>query len=135
MNKENLVNKGKDDNMEENLVNKGKDDTMEKLVFGLCAGRHAMPVNEYLFPHTIEDPFDFLALESVVHEKLKDADVVDLYVSGLTPVLMVVVNYCTYNGITLNLYHYNIATGDYVLQEVAHTSVWVYKRLDDYVGL
>jgi hypothetical protein len=91
---------------------------MSKKILGLCAGRHEMPVEEYLFPQVVEDPFNFDELEKAVHQKLKDADAVDLYVSGLTPVLMVVVNYCIYNAIETTLYHFDINSGEYVPQKL-----------------
>lgn len=108
---------------------------MEKVILGLCQGRHEMPVEDYIFPQVVENPFNFEALEDMVHQKLKDVQEVDLYVSGLTPVLMVAVNYCVFNAIDLTLYHFNITTGEYVPQKIAHTDVWVYKSLDERLGL
>lgn len=91
---------------------------MKYAKIGLCEGRHQMPVEEYIFPQVVENPFDFSELEKVVHEKLKDVKELDLYVSGLTPVLIAVVNYCVYNAISLTLYHFNLSTEEYVPQKL-----------------
>jgi hypothetical protein len=91
---------------------------MKYAKMGLCEGRHQMPVEEYIFPQVVENPFDFSELEKVVHEKLKDVKELDLYVSGLTPVLIVAVNYCVFNGIETTLYHFDINSGEYVPQKL-----------------
>ena len=99
---------------------------MKYAKIGLCEGRHQMPVEEYIFPQVVENPFDFHGLEKIVHEKLKDVKELDLYVSGLTPVLVTVINYCVYNAISLTLYHYDINSGKYVPQKlIIRREKWV----------
>jgi hypothetical protein len=85
---------------------------------GLCQGRHEMPVDDYIFEHTIKNPFDFKELEDIVHNKLMKVEKLDLYISGLTPILIVVVNYCITNAIDLTLFHYDIKSGEYMPQKI-----------------
>lgn len=82
---------------------------MEKkhLRFGAVAGRHNIPhIERYLF-EKVDDVFDFEHMRSVIFENLKDADSVDLYVTGLTVVVAEVIAFCAKNGIELTLWHYD----------------------------
>lgn len=92
---------------------------MTKLILALCEGRHEMPsqVNGSIFPNEV-DIFDFKGMKKLIHSKLKSCNELDLYVTGLTPALIEVVNYCVYHDIELTLYHFNRDTGDYVPQLV-----------------
>lgn len=115
---------------------------MEKLTVGLCAGRHQMPVQEYIFPEPISvfDPeaINYHAAEWVenhcgLHRRwgigLNQADNDDvlvfsgevelvLYVTGLTVATAAVIRACALNGVALTLMHYDPQRGEYYPQEV-----------------
>ena len=68
---------------------------MEQVInIGLCAGRHEMPVKDFIW-QKIDDPMDFQGLENHAKEWLKTQDLwqngdtptVNLYVTGLTVAL------------------------------------------------
>lgn len=84
----------------------------------LCKARHnhaEMDLLESVFPSTI-DPFDFTEMHETVCKKLANVDFLELYVTGLTPALVAVLNYCTWNGIPCKLWHFNKRTGQYTQQ-------------------
>ena len=61
-------------------------------VYGLISGRHAMPVEEYVFSE-IEDMFRFGELERVAMNNIvKTSDTFVLYVTGLTVATVSVIN-------------------------------------------
>ena len=111
-----------------------------KKVVGLCAGRHDIPVEGYIFDMEI-NPTDTKAIEKVAFEwveknctiikrygiGLNQADNEDvkiftsdtelvLYVTGLTIALAAVVKACIVNGIPLTLMHYDRERGEYFEQ-------------------
>ena len=114
----------------------------EKIMVGLCAGRHEMPVSEYIFDE-VEDVLDFKAISDRIFYFLRDrvgfsvtpgcginqADYVDievfrgdkelvLYVTGLTSLTAEVIRLCALHGISLTLMHFNRETGEYVPQHI-----------------
>lgn len=89
---------------------------MKKLM-GLCAGRHEIPVREYIFPNEL-DPLDIKGMEMQAREKLAGTSELILYVTGLTVALVAVVNVCRELNIKLTLMHYDRTSGDYYPQEV-----------------
>ena len=96
---------------------------MKKNIFELCKGRHSTPADKAIFSNEI-NPFDFVGMEKACKETLghiQPCDVVELYVTGLTPALVTVINYCLENGINLKLYHFNRDTNDYVSQWITGT--------------
>lgn len=108
------------------------------VVVGLCAGRHDMPVEEFIFPQVV-DPTDFRGMEFVVgdfiksrvgiHEEIQsdtggefevtfgDRPLV-VYVTGLTACVVAVVKVCMFYGVDLTLMHYDRASGGYLPQVV-----------------
>lgn len=89
-------------------------------VFGLCAGRHEMPCTEFIFQE-VKDPFDFNLLNKTIEEKLKNInsnEKITIYVTGLTVLLTSVLEYCFKNNIKVELKHFNIATQEYVSQDI-----------------
>ena len=113
---------------------------MMKKVVGLCAGRHDLPVEGYIFNREI-DPTDTKAIEKVAFDwvvencaitrkygiGLNQADNEDvkvftsdtelvLYVTGLTIALAAVIKACMVNGVMLTLMHYNRELNDYFEQ-------------------
>lgn len=115
---------------------------MEKLTVGLCAGRHQMPVQEYIFaePISVFDPQQindyasaWVVTKCGIHQKwgigLNQADSEDvrvftgevelvLYVTGLTVATAAVIRACALNGVALTLMHYDPQRGEYYPQEV-----------------
>jgi hypothetical protein len=71
-----------------------------------------------------EQIFDFDYHKKIIHNRLKDyttmhqAAVIELYVTGLTPLLISVLNYCRLFNISLTLYHYDSSINRYVAQSV-----------------
>lgn len=86
--------------------------------FGVCAGRHTMPVEEYIFGEEI-NPTDYAGMYASAWEKIPaDADEVDLYITGLTAATLAIVAVCQARNISLNAYHYDRDTGEYLCQRV-----------------
>nr|DAJ83426.1 MAG TPA: hypothetical protein [Bacteriophage sp.] len=89
-------------------------------VYGLVSGRHAMPVEEYIFTE-IEDMFSFFDLEVKALSSIeKTSDLLVLYVTGLTVATVSVLNVAKklgYKDVVLK--HYNRDNGLYESQ-------WVY---------
>jgi hypothetical protein len=66
-----------------------------------------------------EQIFDFDWHKKIIHQVLSpNLRALTLYVTGLTPVLVSVINYCALFNISLTLYHYNVNTNSYVTQSV-----------------
>jgi len=116
---------------------------MEKVLVGLIKGRHAMPVNQFIFNETIENVHDydsmartileFLAKEIGIVNKyapalnqydytdvlcLQGAKELVVYVTGLTCVTAELIRCCALNGVNLTLMHYDNATQNYVAQRI-----------------
>lgn len=93
---------------------------VEADVYGLISGRHAMPVDEYVFDE-IEDMFRFFDLEVKALSSIeKTSDLLVLYVTGLTVATISVINVAKklgYKDVVLK--HYNRDNGLYESQ-------WVY---------
>ena len=93
---------------------------VEADVYGLISGRHAMPVEEYVFDE-IEDMFRFFDLEVKALSSIeKTSDLLVLYVTGLTVATISVINVAKklgYKDVVLK--HYNRDSGLYECQ-------WVY---------
>lgn len=113
------------------------------VVVGLCAGRHDMPVGEFIFPTEV-DPTDFEGMQHTVDafldnrvgthlsnygtrfndNELSDIEVTTgdrplvVYVTGLTACVAAVIRGCVYRGIELTLMHYDRTTGAYLPQVV-----------------
>lgn len=92
----------------------------KRYAFGVCAGRHEMPVQEFVFGETV-DPTRPVKLYNTAYDKIpEDAEHIDLYVTGLTPATLAIVAVCANRGISLTAYNYNRETGKYMPQEVLH---------------
>lgn len=93
---------------------------VEADVYGLISGRHAMPVEEYVFDE-IEDMFRFFDLEVKALSSIeKTSDLLVLYVTGLTVATISIINVAKklgYKDVVLK--HYNRDNGLYESQ-------WVY---------
>lgn len=89
-----------------------------KYEFGLCSGRHDIPVKDYIFGE-IEDPTNFDALRAQALAVIPlDADEVTVYVTGLTPALLAVIGVCQDREVTMNAMNYDRVSGEYKQQGV-----------------
>lgn len=105
------------------------------VIVGLCAGRHDMPVGEFIFPTEV-DPTDFRAMSRTVDAfldarvgthlsnygtRFNDNEMSDIEVTtGNHPLIVYVTGLtaCVYRGIELTLMHYDRTTGGYLPQAV-----------------
>lgn len=74
-----------------------------------------------IFENTIQPTqiFDFDYHKKIIHEKLSTGDKqLILYVTGLTPLLISVLNYCKLFNISVLLYHYDTGSNSYRAQSV-----------------
>ena len=87
--------------------------------YGLIKGRHALPVDNYIFEEDIKNVRDLEAMYNVVSEKLNvinKKEALEVYVTGLTVALTVVIRYCINNNINLILWHYDREKDNYYAQ-------------------
>lgn len=106
---------------------------------GLCAGRHDIPVTEYIFDK-VEDVTDFKTLSQQAFRFVQKScnlrttwgagvnqtdytdvqivrgDHLDVVVTGLTACTTAVMYACACNGVNLTLWHYDRNTDGYVPQ-------------------
>lgn len=94
--------------------------TVREIYVALCESRHEIPaaINGSIYPREISDPMNFGLLREIARDILNPAfmqgvTTVNVYVTGLTPALLTVINYCRECGVTCVTWHYNSATGEY----------------------
>jgi hypothetical protein len=66
----------------------------------------------------VVDVFDYDLHKKIIHKKLKDCKYLALYVTGLTQLLVSVLNYCRLFDIDVTLYHYDVDSNRYRCQSV-----------------
>ena len=91
--------------------------------FGMCKGRHEMPVNKYIFGYTIRHPSNVKRLDALVEKKFQQLNIMPydeilLYTTGLKVALISIINYCKKNNIKLTLMHYDKYAHRYYKQVV-----------------
>lgn len=120
---------------------------MEEIRVGLVRGRHALPVDKYIFNEELSFPLDYKKLDETVMDFInenvgiglargmgidRELDwgelVCDLirtgrkelvvYVTGLTACTASVIKACACNGISLTLMHFDPTTGEYSPQVI-----------------
>lgn len=120
---------------------------LETIKVGLIAGRHALPVDEYIFNEELSFPLDYEKIDetvmSFITEKVgvgitrgigidREPDygelVCDLirtgckklvvYVTGLTPCTASLIKVCACNGVSLTLMHFDPTTKKYSPQVI-----------------
>lgn len=102
----------------EDLYHRAFDIIHPTYTFGVCAARHEMPVKEFIFDEIIR-PTDTVGMYNEANKKIPaDAEHINLYITGLTPATLAIVNVCYKRGITLTAYNYNRETGRYQPQRV-----------------
>lgn len=99
---------------------------IQESVFGLCEGRHEIKdVSTYIFPNNFfqnsTDIFNFSRMQNQIHSILKNQSAIKLYVTGFTPALIEVINYCNFNSIKLILMHFDRDTQSYLPQTIYQT--------------
>lgn len=85
--------------------------------FELCKGRHQTPANEAIFENTI-NPTNICKLDYVAWQKIHRYEAIELYVTGMTPALIAVLNIAAREHISVVLWHYDRETGEYFSQVV-----------------
>ena len=85
----------------------------------LCASRHSVPdaVDGAIF-EKIDDPMNFMALRRMAWGRLAPlfndgVKIVNIYVTGLTPALLTVINICREHDVMVNTWHYDNVSNTY----------------------
>ena len=66
----------------------------------------------------VVDIFDYDLHKKIIHSKLQNCKHIALYVTGLTQLLISVLNYCKLFNIEVTLFHYDVDTNRYRSQSV-----------------
>lgn len=97
---------------------------IEEVRVGMIAGRHDLPVDNYIF-EKIENVFSFKTIRSKVVQFIKENFKYEdsfksliVYVTGLTPVIAEIVSVCVRSHIALTLMHYDKYSGKYIPQYI-----------------
>ena len=89
---------------------------MTTYTLGLCAGRHDLPVSDFIFyDGDITFPINPTALLDTVATKLNFVnfgDKLDVYVTGLTPAT--VIKFCSIRGIKLTLKQFDRDSNSFI---------------------
>ena len=90
------------------------------MTYVLVNGRHSHKDidNVPAIFNDVTDVFDYDLHKKIIHSKLKNCDTLALYVTGLTQLLISVLNYCRLFNIEVTLYHYDIDSNRYRTQSV-----------------
>ncbi len=101
----------------------------EVIKLGLVAGRHPLPVDQYIVSEELTSRLTQLLEEGnydgithLVHSQLKvlldnEGDVkVELYITGLTAVALAALSWCNANGVEVVAMNYDRETGKYLSQ-------------------
>lgn len=91
---------------------------MTTFTFGLCAGRHDLPVSDFIFSDgDVTFPINPTALLDTAAMNLRHlykGDKLVVYVTGLTPATVAIIKYCSINGIKLTLKHFDRDSNSYI---------------------
>lgn len=91
---------------------------MTTFTLGLCAGRHDLPVSDFIFADgDITFPINPTALFNIAAIKLRDLNYGDklvVYVTGLTPAVVAVIKYCSIRNVKLTLKHFDRDSNSYI---------------------
>lgn len=98
---------------------------MLKISVGTVSGRHQLPVQEYVINEEIEDVTDVDSIQKKVdkyfEENIANVDEkveIILYVTGLTLVVLAIVNACKKYGCDLVCMHYDRENDCYIGQKI-----------------
>jgi len=89
-----------------------------EITAGLFKHRHELPCDRFIFDKPLAFIYDFKFQQKIIKKKLSCCSKLDLYVTGLTPALVEVINYCMKNRIILTLWHYDTIIKRYRPQKV-----------------
>lgn len=92
----------------------------ETISVGLCAGRHDLPVTEYIFAEIL-DPMDFAGMQKTAYEFVTSNCIgkeLVVYATGLTAALCAVISMCEAHYVPLTVMHYDRDEGNYKPQRV-----------------
>ena len=96
--------------------------TFKTIKLGAVAGRHEIPEVEGYVLNLVEDPSDLEEIERNVFasldNKLVNVNKLDLYVTGLTSVVLATVKYCSQNNVKLSCWHFNREDASYFKQKM-----------------
>lgn len=84
---------------------------------GLVGGRHPLPVDQYIWDSAemVGDPMNRSQLMNHIGLTMpKGVETIEVYITGMTPCLLALVNWCWTNGVTLVTYQWNMVKGEYV---------------------
>lgn len=107
----------------------GDSHNVQAVTYGLCRGRHEMPVDDYIFEEQISDLTDVSGLMFKALRFFKaDPDFeksafVEIYVTGLTVALIAAINAAHLLDKGVTLYHYDVTSGEYYAQRVRTQSI------------
>lgn len=94
----------------------------KSIKLGAVAGRHEIPEVQGYVLDLVEDPSDLEAIERNVFasldNKLVNVNKLDLYVTGLTSVVLATVKYCSQNNVKLTCWHFNRDDASYFMQKI-----------------
>ena len=94
----------------------------KSIKLGAVAGRHEIPEVQGYVLDLVEDPSDLEAIEKNVFDcldnKLVNVNKLDLYVTGLTSVVLAAVKYCSQNNVQLSCWHFNREDSSYFEQRI-----------------
>lgn len=92
------------------------------LKLGAVAGRHEIQGIDGYVLNAVENVTDLKGIEQAVNasldKQLVGYDKLDLYVTGLTSVVLAVVKYCYAHDIELSCYHFDRESNDYFEQVI-----------------
>ena len=96
---------------------------MQKVLkLGAVAGRHEINGIDGYVLDAVKNVTDLESIEKNVYasldERLKDYEKLDLYVTGLTSVVLTVVKYCYEHNVKLSCYHFDRDNNDYFEQVI-----------------
>ena len=91
---------------------------MTTFTLGLCAGRHDLPVSDFIFSdEDITFPINPTVLLNTAAMNLRHlykGDKLVVYVTGLTPATVSIIKFCSLNGIKLTLKHFDRDSNSYI---------------------
>lgn len=91
---------------------------MTTFTLGLCAGRHDLPVTDFIFADgDITFPINPTELFNTAAIKLRDLNYGDklvVYVTELTPAVIAVIKYCSIRNVKLTLKHFDRDSNSYI---------------------
>jgi hypothetical protein len=103
------------------MLNTKKENGSTMVVCGLVAGRHEMPVSQYIWDAAIpsEDAMKRNCLYNHITEVMPgDVEIIDVYVTGFTPGLLALVAWCFDHSVTLVTHQYDAMNHEYYIRNV-----------------